>query len=146
MQPTDCYFSGKLHLNTLQNQGFILINYFFAVILLYLHIYLFPFIHPFIYSSIYCIKPHSFQKGNILIGWGFLQRCFSYHLFLLSVPQDFSCFVLQVTLIPTHDSEVMREWYQDTHEKQQDLNIMVLASSSTVVMQDESFPACKIEL
>ena len=53
---------------------------------------------------------------------------------------------LQVTLIPTHDSEVMREWYQETHEKQQDLNIMVLASSSTVVMQDESFPACKIEL
>ncbi len=40
----------------------------------------------------------------------------------------------------------MREWYQETHEKQQDLNIMVLASSSTVVMQDESFPACKIEL
>ncbi|XP_078071014.1 microtubule-associated protein 1B [Mustelus asterias] len=53
---------------------------------------------------------------------------------------------MQVTLIPTHDSEVMREWYQQTHEKQQDLNIMVLASSSTVVMQDESFPACKIEL
>ncbi|XP_076844412.1 microtubule-associated protein 1B [Brachyhypopomus gauderio] len=53
---------------------------------------------------------------------------------------------LQVTLIPTHDSDVMREWYQETHEKQQDLNIMVLASSSTVVMQDESFPACKIEL
>ncbi|KAJ8285446.1 hypothetical protein GJAV_G00026870 [Gymnothorax javanicus] len=53
---------------------------------------------------------------------------------------------MQVTLIPTHDSEVMREWYQETHEKQQDLNITVLASSSTVVMQDESFPACKIEL
>ncbi|KAK3528189.1 hypothetical protein QTP86_023911, partial [Hemibagrus guttatus] len=48
---------------------------------------------------------------------------------------------LQVTLIPTHDTEVMREWYQQTHEKQQELNIMVLASSSTVVMQDESFPA-----
>uniref|UniRef100_H3AMB6 Microtubule associated protein 1A n=1 Tax=Latimeria chalumnae TaxID=7897 RepID=H3AMB6_LATCH len=52
---------------------------------------------------------------------------------------------LQVTLIPTHDTEVTREWYQQTHEKQQDLNVMVLASSSTVVMQDESFPACKIE-
>ncbi|XP_042616653.1 microtubule-associated protein 1A-like [Cyprinus carpio] len=52
---------------------------------------------------------------------------------------------LQVTLIPTHDTEVTREWYQQTHEKQQELNIMVLASSSTVVMQDESFPACKIE-
>ncbi|KAG9355045.1 hypothetical protein JZ751_001758 [Albula glossodonta] len=53
---------------------------------------------------------------------------------------------MQVTLIPTHDSEVMREWYQETHERQQNLNITVLASSSTVVMQDESFPACKIEL
>ncbi|KAK6309326.1 hypothetical protein J4Q44_G00207890 [Coregonus suidteri] len=52
---------------------------------------------------------------------------------------------LQVTLIPTHDTAVTRDWYQQTHEKQQDLNIMVLASSSTVVMQDESFPACKIE-
>ncbi|XP_024113478.1 microtubule-associated protein 1B [Oryzias melastigma] len=53
---------------------------------------------------------------------------------------------MQVTLIPTHDTDVMREWYQDSHDKQQDLNIMVLASSSTVVMQDESFPACKIEM
>ncbi|XP_070985278.1 microtubule-associated protein 1A isoform X1 [Oncorhynchus clarkii lewisi] len=52
---------------------------------------------------------------------------------------------LQVTLIPTHDTDVTREWYQQTHERQQELNIMVLASSSTVVMQDESFPACKIE-
>ncbi|XP_037103497.1 microtubule-associated protein 1A isoform X3 [Syngnathus acus] len=52
---------------------------------------------------------------------------------------------LQVTLIPTHDTEVTREWYQQKHERQQELNIMVLASSSTVVMQDESFPACKIE-
>ncbi|XP_068596064.1 microtubule-associated protein 1A [Brachionichthys hirsutus] len=52
---------------------------------------------------------------------------------------------LQVTLIPTHDTPVTRDWYQQTHERQQDLNIMVLASSSTVVMQDESFPACKIE-
>ncbi|XP_047425504.1 microtubule-associated protein 1B [Mugil cephalus] len=52
----------------------------------------------------------------------------------------------QVTLIPTHDTDVMREWYQETHDKQQELNIMVLASSSTVVMQDESFPACKIEM
>lgn len=51
----------------------------------------------------------------------------------------------QVTLIPTHDTEVTRDWYQQTHERQQELNIMVLASSSTVVMQDESFPACKIE-
>ncbi|XP_054468965.1 microtubule-associated protein 1B [Anoplopoma fimbria] len=53
---------------------------------------------------------------------------------------------MQVTMIPTHDTDVMREWYQETHDKQQELNIMVLASSSTVVMQDESFPACKIEM
>ncbi|XP_061148900.1 microtubule-associated protein 1B isoform X1 [Syngnathus typhle] len=52
----------------------------------------------------------------------------------------------QVTLIPTHDTDVMREWYQESHDKQQELNVMVLASSSTVVMQDESFPACKIEM
>ncbi|EHB10364.1 Microtubule-associated protein 1A [Heterocephalus glaber] len=52
---------------------------------------------------------------------------------------------LQVTLIPTHDTEVTRQWYQQTHEQQQQLNVLVLASSSTVVMQDESFPACKIE-
>ncbi|KAK2888104.1 microtubule-associated protein 1B [Channa argus] len=53
---------------------------------------------------------------------------------------------MQVTLIPTHDTDVLREWYQETHDKQQELNVMVLASSSTVVMQDESFPACKIEM
>ncbi|XP_077478505.1 microtubule-associated protein 1B [Stigmatopora argus] len=53
---------------------------------------------------------------------------------------------MQVTLIPTHDTDVMREWYQESHNRQQELNVMVLASSSTVVMQDESFPACKIEM
>ncbi|XP_048851259.1 microtubule-associated protein 1B-like [Brienomyrus brachyistius] len=53
---------------------------------------------------------------------------------------------LQVTVIPTHDSEVMKQWYQQTCEEQQRLNVIVLASSSTVLMQDESFPACKIEL
>ncbi|KAK7893264.1 hypothetical protein WMY93_022416 [Mugilogobius chulae] len=52
---------------------------------------------------------------------------------------------LQVTLIPTHDTDVTRDWYQQSHQVQTDLNVMVLASSSTVVMQDESFPACKIE-
>ncbi|CAM9800010.1 unnamed protein product [Lampetra fluviatilis] len=52
---------------------------------------------------------------------------------------------LQVTLIPTHDTEVMREWYQESHARLKELSIMVLASSSTVVMQEESFPACKIE-
>lgn len=140
MQTTDCYFSGKLHLSTLENQGFILINCFFTVILSYLHVYFLLSIHLFKYLL---HKDPLFPKGNHTC---YLQRHFSYQLFLLCIPQEFSCFVLQVTLIPTHDSEVMREWYQETHEKQQDLNIMVLASSSTVVMQDESFPACKIEL
>lgn len=64
---------------------------------------------------------------------------------ILSNPDFVSLCPRQVTLIPTHDTEVTRDWYQQTHERQQDLNIMVLASSSTVVMQDESFPACKIE-
>uniref|UniRef100_A0A8C6KTV3 Microtubule associated protein 1A n=1 Tax=Nothobranchius furzeri TaxID=105023 RepID=A0A8C6KTV3_NOTFU len=32
---------------------------------------------------------------------------------------------LQVTLIPTHDTEVTRDWYQQTHERQQELNIML---------------------
>uniref|UniRef100_A0A8C5ZZ50 Microtubule associated protein 1A n=1 Tax=Marmota marmota marmota TaxID=9994 RepID=A0A8C5ZZ50_MARMA len=55
-------------------------------------------------------------------------------------------------VIPIHKTtwsflgqQVTREWYQQTHEQQQQLNVLVLASSSTVVMQDESFPACKIE-
>ncbi|XP_075923005.1 uncharacterized protein LOC116942076 [Petromyzon marinus] len=52
---------------------------------------------------------------------------------------------MQVTVIPTHDTEVVREWYHDSHQRQQELNVLVLASSSTVVMQNESFPACKIE-
>ncbi|CAN0319818.1 unnamed protein product [Lampetra fluviatilis] len=50
-----------------------------------------------------------------------------------------------VTLIPTYDTAAVRGWYQETHERQRELGIMVLASSSTVVMQSESFPACKIE-
>lgn len=52
---------------------------------------------------------------------------------------------VQVTLIPTFDSQVMHDWYQDTHERQQDLGITVLGSNSTVAMQDETFPACKVE-
>lgn len=51
----------------------------------------------------------------------------------------------QVTLIPTFDSLVMHEWYQETHERQQELGITVLGSNSTVAMQDETFPACKVE-
>ncbi|XP_067272462.1 microtubule-associated protein 1S [Pseudorasbora parva] len=52
---------------------------------------------------------------------------------------------VQVTLIPTFDSLTMHNWYQETHERQRDLSITVLGSNSTVAMQDETFPACKVE-
>lgn len=52
---------------------------------------------------------------------------------------------LQVTLIPTFDSLAMHEWYQETHERQKELSITVLGSNSTVAMQEETFPACKVE-
>ncbi|XP_057183362.1 electromotor neuron-associated protein 1 isoform X2 [Triplophysa rosa] len=52
---------------------------------------------------------------------------------------------VQVTLIPTFDSLAMHAWYQETHERQRDLAVTVLGSNSTVVMQDETFPACKVE-
>ncbi|XP_056304075.1 microtubule-associated protein 1B [Danio aesculapii] len=52
---------------------------------------------------------------------------------------------VQVTLIPTFDSLSMHNWYQQTHERQKDLSITVLGSNSTVAMQDETFPACKVE-
>lgn len=78
------------------------------------------------------------SDGSGLVVWQWM-KCWA-------PPHDICpVFLSQVTLIPTHDTEVTREWYQQTHERQQELNIMVLASSSTVVMQDESFPACKIE-
>ncbi|XP_074523532.1 microtubule-associated protein 1S [Halichoeres trimaculatus] len=52
---------------------------------------------------------------------------------------------VQVTLIPTFDSLVMHEWYQETHDRQRELSITVLGSNSTVAMQEETFPACKVE-
>ncbi|KAM6922003.1 microtubule-associated protein 1S [Xenentodon cancila] len=52
---------------------------------------------------------------------------------------------IQVTLIPTFDSLAMHEWYQETHERQKALAITVLGSNSTVAMQEETFPACKVE-
>nr|XP_046247784.1 microtubule-associated protein 1B [Scatophagus argus] len=52
---------------------------------------------------------------------------------------------VQVTLIPTFDSLEMHEWYQETHDKQRELSITVLGSNSTVAMQEETFPACKVE-
>lgn len=51
----------------------------------------------------------------------------------------------QVTLIPTFDSAVMHRWYEETHEQHQALGIRVLGSGSMVSMQDEAFPACKVE-
>ncbi|CAI5798706.1 Hypothetical predicted protein [Podarcis lilfordi] len=51
----------------------------------------------------------------------------------------------QVTLIPTFDSLVMHEWYAETLERQQALGVTVLGSNSMVAMQDETFPACKVE-
>ncbi|XP_024114690.1 microtubule-associated protein 1B [Oryzias melastigma] len=52
---------------------------------------------------------------------------------------------VQVTLIPTFDSLAMHEWYQETHEQQKQLLVTVLGSNSTVAMQEETFPACKVE-
>ncbi|KAK0144799.1 Microtubule-associated protein 1S [Merluccius polli] len=51
----------------------------------------------------------------------------------------------QVTVIPTFESAAMQAWYQQTVERQQALDVVVLGSNSTVAMQDETFPACKIE-
>uniref|UniRef100_A0AAV2KT55 Microtubule-associated protein 1S n=1 Tax=Knipowitschia caucasica TaxID=637954 RepID=A0AAV2KT55_KNICA len=52
---------------------------------------------------------------------------------------------IPVTLIPTFDSLPMHEWYQESHERQTELSITVLGSNSTVAMQEETFPACKVE-
>ncbi|XP_041669149.1 microtubule-associated protein 1S-like [Cheilinus undulatus] len=52
---------------------------------------------------------------------------------------------MQVTVIPTFESLLMQEWYQQTLDRQRELGITVLGSNSTVAMQDETFPACKIE-
>lgn len=56
-----------------------------------------------------------------------------------------SILYLQVTVIPTFESVPMQEWYQQTLDRQRELGITVLGSNSTVAMQDETFPACKIE-
>ncbi|XP_049452384.1 microtubule-associated protein 1S-like [Epinephelus fuscoguttatus] len=52
---------------------------------------------------------------------------------------------MQVTVIPTFESVQMQEWYQQTLDRQKEQGITVLGSNSTVAMQDETFPACKIE-
>lgn len=53
--------------------------------------------------------------------------------------------LLQVTLIPTFDSLPMHDWYQDAHSRLKELVVTVLGSNSTVAMQEETFPACKVE-
>lgn len=50
-----------------------------------------------------------------------------------------------MSVIPTYESVQMQEWYQQTVDRQKELGITVLGSNSTVAMQDETFPACKIE-
>ncbi|XP_075062777.1 microtubule-associated protein 1S [Mixophyes fleayi] len=52
---------------------------------------------------------------------------------------------LQATLIPTFDSMAVHGWYEETHALQQTLGITVLGSTSSVSMQGETFPACKVE-
>lgn len=39
----------------------------------------------------------------------------------------------------------MHRWYEETYEQHQALGIRVLGSGSLVSMQDEAFPACKVE-
>ncbi|XP_044126011.1 microtubule-associated protein 1S [Bufo gargarizans] len=55
-------------------------------------------------------------------------------------PQD-----MPVTLIPTFESPTVHAWYEETHALQQSLGITVLGSTSSVSMQGETFPACKVE-
>ncbi|XP_056374060.1 microtubule-associated protein 1S isoform X2 [Hyla sarda] len=52
---------------------------------------------------------------------------------------------MQVTLIPTFESSTVHAWYEETHALQQSLGITVLGSTSSVSMQGETFPACKVE-
>ncbi|OCT59249.1 microtubule-associated protein 1S [Xenopus laevis] len=52
---------------------------------------------------------------------------------------------IKVTLIPTYESAVVHEWYNDTHALQQSLGVTVLGSTSGVSMQGETFRACKVE-
>lgn len=51
----------------------------------------------------------------------------------------------QVTLIPTFESTTVHAWYEETHALHQSLGITVLGSTSSVSMQGETFPACKVE-
>ena len=50
-----------------------------------------------------------------------------------------------MTLGRHSDSVVMHEWYRETHIWHHALGIMVLGCNSTMSMQDEAFPACKVD-
>jgi len=71
--------------------------------------------------------------------------CLLHCSYALSSDWSVSLTCPQVTLIPTFDSLAMHEWYQETHARQEELCITVLGSNSTVAMQEETFPACKVE-
>lgn len=50
-----------------------------------------------------------------------------------------------VTVIPTHDTTTIREWYQQNFKELESCNIHMVASGSKVLVQVESIEACKIE-
>lgn len=56
-----------------------------------------------------------------------------------------ACPLQQVTLIPTFDPVAMHHWYQETLHQQQQQQVTVLGSNSTVAMQETTFPACKVQ-
>ncbi|XP_068608240.1 microtubule-associated protein 1S-like [Brachionichthys hirsutus] len=88
-----------------------------------------------IHSSCYIISGHSPERE------GALRRSLDALLDSKASWPD----AMQVTVIPTFESAPMQEWYQQTLGRQKELGITVLGSNSTVAMQDETFPACKIE-
>lgn len=45
----------------------------------------------------------------------------------------------------TFDSVVMHEWYEETDARHQMLGVTILENNNTVSVQDEAFPACKVE-
>nr|CAB3251685.1 histone H3.3-like [Phallusia mammillata] len=52
---------------------------------------------------------------------------------------------MNVTVIPTHNSPALVQWYDKQHREMQAENIHLVASGSKVMMHDETMEACKIE-
>nr|XP_039272383.1 microtubule-associated protein 1S-like isoform X1 [Styela clava] len=52
---------------------------------------------------------------------------------------------INVTVIPTHDTTAVREWYKQNFKELESCNIHMVASGSKVLVQVESIEACKIE-